>query len=109
MALDFNDYPFLTGPPEYRVYEIAHLCPLGLPNGEHLFEECGGYCVNMLVGLEEVEWGEEERETGVYEVHLDSSEEPDTSLLWTEQREVAEEFVRWIEDGFASSASGDSR
>jgi hypothetical protein len=99
VALDFNDYPFLTGPPEYRIYEIAHLCPLGLPNGHH-FEDCGGYCVNMLFGLDH-----QERENGVYEVYVDSCEEPAAACLSTEDRRVAEAFVAWVEVGCASTVS----
>jgi len=91
VAIDFHDFPQLSSPPEYRMHEIAHLCPAGMKSGEHHFEECGGYCVNLLVGL--TRWGQE---SGVYEVYVDSCSEPAEDCLVTERRKVAEAFLAWL-------------
>ncbi len=88
---DFDDYPRISEQPTYRIHQIGHRCALG--DISHSFEECGQYCVNLLIGLDSKRPTREH-----FEVYVDSSSEPAIGFLRTRDRAVAEAFVQWLEE-----------
>lgn len=91
MAIDFDSFPEISSQDEYRMHEIAHICPAGMSAVPHHIEECLGYCVNLLVGVDR-----EDRETGIYEVYVDSHRTPAEDCLHTRSRVAAEDFLVWL-------------